>query len=147
MFLVCLFSGLTLWHWTASWCALPWGRGTSSPDPSFPGCVLLTSFCSYHLTAHASWEQASFLGIDMVKNSPSSLLQRFVMQNVTNFASHKNIFKMLRRSQFCFSSPQTNNCTWAIEHIFSWTNYIVCTYMWVYVCASTYVLVCILLAI
>ena len=24
LFLVCLFSGLTVWHWAASWCALPW---------------------------------------------------------------------------------------------------------------------------
>jgi hypothetical protein len=24
MLLVCVFSEMTIWHWTYSWCALPW---------------------------------------------------------------------------------------------------------------------------
>lgn len=23
---VCMFSGMSIWHWTSNWCALPWGR-------------------------------------------------------------------------------------------------------------------------
>ena len=30
-----MFSGLTIWYWTADWCAFPW-RKTTSPAPSFP---------------------------------------------------------------------------------------------------------------
>lgn len=31
---ICMFSGMTVWHWTTVWCALPWGR-PALPFPAF----------------------------------------------------------------------------------------------------------------
>lgn len=37
MLLACMFSGLTCWHWTTKWCALPWG--SPLPLPALLNCL------------------------------------------------------------------------------------------------------------
>lgn len=56
---ICIFSGVTIWHWTINWCAHPWRR-SSLLLPDFLNCLWylcrvknLWTFC--HPLWHVHW--------------------------------------------------------------------------------------------
>ena len=74
MVLMCVFSRLTIWHWTTNWCTFPWERpplllpaflGCAELEPvGFPlsslTCSLESSLLSSHWSSHVGETECSF---------------------------------------------------------------------------------------